>query len=287
MRKGNIIALIIIGIIVIISIVKISYRKNNFEISTFGDIGIVTVEGIIIKSDKFISQLKRYGKNNSIKGIIIVVNSPGGSSATSQEMFEMVKYVKSKYSKPIYVSMKSVAASGGYYIALGADSIFALPSTMTGSIGVIMDFPEWEKALNKIGVKMNVIKSGKLKDSGSPYREFNNSDKEYFQELVNDVYSQFINDVSNSRNIPLVEVKKLAKGQVFTGMQAMKNNLIDEIGTTQDVIDIMAGRLNLGANPKIIKPKKEKITLIDVLFGDVKNLANIVNNYPALQTIYK
>ncbi len=115
---------------------------------------------MIIKSDKFISQLKKYGESNSIKGIIIEINSPGGSSATSQEIFEMIKWIKNKYKKPIFIAMKSVAASGGYYVAIAADSIFALPSTLTGSIGVIMDFPQWEKALNKIGVEMNVIKSG-------------------------------------------------------------------------------------------------------------------------------
>ncbi|MEA3499721.1 MAG: signal peptide peptidase SppA [Candidatus Marinimicrobia bacterium] len=286
MRKGNIIALIIIGIIVIISIIKISVQKNEFNISHSGDIGILSLEGVIIKSDKFISQLKKYGKSNSIKGIIIEINSPGGSSATSQEIFEMIKWIKNKYKKPIFIAMKSVAASGGYYVAIAADSIFALPSTLTGSIGVIMDFPQWEKALNKIGVEMNVIKSGKLKDSGSPYRDFTESDKKYFQSLVNDVYEQFIEDVSESRNIPLEEVRKLANGQVFTGKQAYNNKLIDKIGTTQNAIDLMAQKLKLGKEPKIVKPKKEKMTLIDILFGDIKNLVKIFNIYPTLQTIY-
>lgn len=286
MRKGNIIALIIIGIIVIISIIKFSVQKNEFNISHSGDIGILSLEGVIIKSDKFISQLKKYGKSNSIKGIIIKINSPGGSSATSQEIYEMIKWVKNKYKKPIFVAMESVAASGGYYVAIAADSIFALPSTLTGSIGVIMDFPQWEKALNKIGVEMNVIKSGKLKDSGSPYRDFTENDKKYFQSLVDDVYEQFIQDVSESRNISLEKVRKLANGQVFTGRQAYNHKLIDKIGTTQNAIDLMAQKLKLGKNPKIVKPKKEKIALIDILFGDIKNLVKIFNVYPTLQTIY-
>ncbi len=286
MRKGNIIALIIIGIIVIISIIKFSVQKNEFNISHSGDIGILSLEGVLIKSDKFISQLKKYGKSNSIKGIIIKINSPGGSSATSQEIYEMIKWVKNKYKKPIFVAMESVAASGGYYVAIAADSIFALPSTLTGSIGVIMDFPQWEKALNKIGVEMNVIKSGKLKDSGSPYRDFTENDKKYFQSLVDDVYEQFIQDVSESRNISLEKVRKLANGQVFTGRQAYNHKLIDKIGTTQNAIDLMAQKLKLGKNPKIVKPKKEKIALIDILFGDIKNLVKIFNVYPTLQTIY-
>jgi protease-4 len=286
MKKGNIIALIIISIIVIVSIIKFNVQKNEFNISHSGDIGILSLEGVIIKSDKFIYQLKKYGKSNSIKGIIIKINSPGGSSATSQEIYEMVKWVKNKYKKPIFVAMGSVAASGGYYVAIAADSIFALPSTLTGSIGVIMDFPQWEKALNKIGLKMNVIKSGELKDSGSPYREFTENDKKYFQSLVNDVYEQFIQDVSKSRDISLEEVKKLANGQVFTGRQAYKYKLIDKIGTTQDAIDLMAKTLKLGKDPKIVKPKKDKMTLMDILFGDIKNLAKIFSIYPTLQTIY-
>jgi len=286
MKKGNIIALIIISIIVIASIIKFNVQKNEFNISHSGDIGILSLEGVIIKSDKFIYQLKKYGKSNSIKGIIIKINSPGGSSATSQEIYEMIKWVKNKYKKPIFVAMGSVAASGGYYVAIAADSIFALPSTLTGSIGVIMDFPQWEKALNKIGLKMNVIKSGELKDSGSPYREFTENDKKYFQSLVNDVYEQFIKDVSESRDIPLEEVKKLANGQVFTGRQAYKYKLIDKIGTTQDAIDLMAKTLKLGKDPKIVKPPKDKMTIIDILFGDIKNLAKIFSIYPTLQTIY-
>jgi len=286
MKKGNIIALIIISIIVIASIIKFNVQKNEFNISHSGDIGILSLEGVIIKSDKFIYQLKKYGKSNSIKGIIIKINSPGGSSATSQEIYEMVKWVKNKYKKPIFVAMGSVAASGGYYVAIAADSIFALPSTLTGSIGVIMDFPQWEKALNKIGLKMNVIKSGELKDSGSPYREFTENDKKYFQSLVNDVYEQFIQDVSKSRDISLEEVKKLANGQVFTGRQAYKYKLIDKIGTTQDAIDLMAKTLKLGKDPKIVKPKKDKMTIMDILFGDIKNLAKIFSIYPTLQTIY-
>jgi len=286
MKKGNIIALIIISIIVIASIIKFNVQKNEFNISHSGDIGILSLEGVIIKSDKFIYQLKKYGKSNSIKGIIIKINSPGGSSATSQEIYEMVKWVKNKYKKPIFVAMGSVAASGGYYVAIAADSIFALPSTLTGSIGVIMDFPQWEKALNKIGLKMNVIKSGELKDSGSPYREFTENDKKYFQSLVNDVYEQFIQDVSKSRDISLEEVKKLANGQVFTGRQAYKYKLIDKIGTTQDAIDLMAKTLKLGKDPKIVKPPKDKMTLMDILFGDIKNLAKIFSIYPTLQTIY-
>jgi len=286
MKKGNIIALIIISIIVIASIIKFNVQKNEFNISHSGDIGILSLEGVIIKSDKFIYQLKKYGKSNSIKGIIIKINSPGGSSATSQEIYEMIKWVKNKYKKPIFVAMGSVAASGGYYVAIAADSIFALPSTLTGSIGVIMDFPQWEKALNKIGLKMNVIKSGELKDSGSPYREFTENDKKYFQSLVNDVYEQFIKDVSESRDIPLEEVKKLANGQVFTGRQAYKYKLIDKIGTTQDAIDLMAKTLKLGKDPKIVKPPKDKMTIMDILFGDIKNLAKIFSIYPTLQTIY-
>ena len=287
MRKNNIIALIIISVIVIISIINISVKKNELGTLHNGDIGILSLDGVIVNSDKFISQLKKYGESNSIKGIIIKINSPGGSSAISQEIYEMIKWVKNRYKKTIFVSMGAVAASGGYYVAIAADSIFALPSTLTGSIGVIMDFPQYEKVMNKIGLKMNVIKSGELKDSGSPYREFTENDKKYFQSLVNDVYEQFIQDVAESRNISLKDVRKLAKGQVFTGKQAYKYKLIDGIGTTQDAIDLMTQKLSLGKNPKIVMPKKEKMTLMDILFGDIKNLVKISNVYPALQTIYK
>jgi len=287
MRKGNIIALIIISIIVIISIININSRDNNLSVSNGADIGILSLDGVIVDSDKFITQLKKYSKSNSIKGIIIKVNSPGGSSAVSQEIYEMIKWAKKRYNKTIYVAMESIAASGGYYVSIASDTIFALPSTLTGSIGVIMDFPEYEKVMSKIGLKMNVIKTGELKDAGSPYRKFTTNDKKYFQSLVDDVYEQFIDDIAESRDISLDVVRELAKGQVFTGKQAYKHKLIDVIGTTQDAIDLMAQKLNLRTNPKVVKPKEEKMTLMDILFGDINNLTKMFNIYPTIQAIYK
>jgi len=198
-----------------------------------------------------------------------------------------VKKIKEKNNFPIISVLSSLGASGGYYLALATDSIYAMPGTMTGSIGVIMDFPEWTEVMKKIGIRMNVVKSGEYKDTGSPYREFTDIDKAYYQDLVDDVYEQFMTAVSESRQIDISDVEKISDGKVYSGRQALKLGLIDHLGTLQDAIDDLTHQLGLSDKPQIVRPKEEKTTLYNLIFGDLKGWIGLFDATPTVQMVFK
>ncbi|MDD3806755.1 MAG: signal peptide peptidase SppA [Candidatus Marinimicrobia bacterium] len=258
----------------------ISRSQNN-------TIGIVKIEGTILNNEPILEDLDEIASIRDLKALILHINSPGGGAAASQELYYAVKRIKQKYGYPIVAVLTSVGASGGYYVAQAADSIYALPGTLTGSIGVIMDFPQWLEMMEKIGVNVEVVKSGKYKDTGSPYREFTQEDRQYYQQLVNDVYDQFIMAVSESRELDINEVKTLADGRIFTGRQAYKLGLIDHLGTEQDAIEALTRQLELKDTPAIVRPKKDKLSLYRIIFGDVSRWVGSILPTPTPQMIYK
>ncbi|MBU4320953.1 MAG: signal peptide peptidase SppA, partial [Nitrospinae bacterium] len=209
------------------------------------------------------------------------VDSPGGAVAPSQEIYEEVK--KATLKKKVIVSMGSVAASGGYYISAPADRIIANPGTLTGSIGVIMEIPNIEGLMNKIGVKTEVIKSGRYKDIASAFRKMGKEERLILQGVLDDVHEQFIKAVSDGRKIPFDEVKKIADGRIFTGRQAMEARLVDELGTLEDAI-AAAGRLaGIKGEPEVVT-KKEKFSITDILRGKFpKELSDI---FPTVKIKY-
>jgi len=209
------------------------------------NIGVITLEGVIYSSERIIYELKTFRDDNSIKGIIIKVNSPGGAVAPSQEIFEEILRFKEISEKPVYISMGTVAASGGYYIAAAGDRIYANSGTLTGSIGVIMQLSNYEQLLEKVGVDITTITAGELKDAGSPYRTLSTADRAYFDELLDDTHEQFILDVSRARGMKIETVEPLAEGQIFTGNMALANGLIDSIATYEQVKDAIITDLDL------------------------------------------
>ncbi len=228
-------------------------------------VALVRVTGVILDSTDTIDELKEYSKDNSIKAIVIRVDSPGGAVAPSQEIYSEI--LKIKETKTIVVSMGSVAASGGYYIAAPAHKIVANAGTLTGSIGVIMEIPNVEGLMDKIGVKTQVIKSGKHKDLASMYRTIPKEERKILQTVMDDVHDQFITAVSTSRGISFEETKKLADGRIFTGRMAKENGLVDEIGTLQDAI-MLAGELTgIEGEPQVVT-KKEKFGILDYIKGE-------------------
>ncbi|MBM2838890.1 MAG: sppA [Deltaproteobacteria bacterium] len=194
----------------------------------FGDgfgkdkVAVVTVKGIIIDSKSVIEQLHEADKSSDVKAIVIRVNSPGGGVGASQEIYREVSKIKDK---KVVVSMGSVAASGGYYIACGVDKIYANPGTLTGSIGVLMEFANFEELFGKIGLKGYVVKSGEFKDIGSPLRPMSDSERELLQGVIDNTYKQFVGVVAKGRKLPEDYVKGLADGRIFTGEQAKLMNL--------------------------------------------------------------
>lgn len=241
---------------------------EDVEYGSGGTIAIIELNEPIVSSQNIVRQFKRYRENIGVRAIVFRIESPGGGVASSQEIFEEVKKTR-EYGKPVVVSMGSVAASGGYYAALGANRIVANPGTITGSIGVISQFMHVNDLLQKIGVSSTTIKSGRMKDSGSPFRAMDAADKKYFQEMIDDVYDQFITAVAEERKLPKQSVRRMADGRVYTGRKAYELRLIDTLGTYQDAIAIAADLAGIDRSPKIIKEKKKE-KLSDMLFGDVR-----------------
>jgi protease IV len=234
-------------------------------------VALVKVEGVLVTSTPIVEELHNYAEDPSIKAIIIRIDSPGGGVVVSQEIFNAVQNAK-KEGKKVVVSMGTVAASGGYYVAAAADRIVANPGTLTGSIGVIMQFAVIEKLLDKIGVKGQVIKAGEYKDVGSPFRDMTPQEKKLLQSVLDDVHNQFIEAVIKGRNEALAEGRKLsaeevraiADGRIFTGRQAYDLRLVDELGDLSDSIRIAGSLAGIKGKPQVIE-KKKKIPFLEYL----------------------
>lgn len=232
-------------------------------------IALVELKGVILNSEETVRQLKKYKDDKSIKGILFRVDSPGGGVVASQEIYDEVKKIREK-GKPIVVSMGSLAASGGYYVSCPATKIVANPGTLTGSIGVISQFMRYDSLLGKIGVQVNTIKSGKLKDAGSPFRAMTEIDRAYFQSLMDDVYHQFVSAVEKERRLNHDSILAMADGRVFTGEQALKLGLVDTIGTFEDAKRITARLAGIKGEPSIVKERKKRISFLDLVLGESK-----------------
>ncbi len=228
-----------------------------------GNVALVKIEGLLVNSDDVVDELTDYAEDSSIKAIVLRIDSPGGGVVASQEIYNAVKNAK-REGKKIVASMGTVAASGGYYVAAAADKIVANPGTLTGSIGVKMEFASVEKLLEKIGVKGMVVKAGEYKDIGSPFRDMTDHEKQLLQDVIDDVHSQFIEAVSEGRGLPAAEVKAIADGRIFTGRQALTLKLVDKLGDLSDSIQLAGTLAGIKGKPKIIE-KKKKIPFLDYL----------------------
>ena len=205
----------------------------------------------------FIRQMDGVAKDDSVKAVVVRINSPGGSPAASQEMYESIRRVRAK--KPVYCSMGDVAASGGYYIAAACDKIYANPATLTGSIGVISQFMDFQGLLQKLGIKSNVMVTGKYKDSGSPFRDLRPDERELFRSLLMNLYNQFVDDIVEGRKeatggkLTRAKVLSLATGRVYTGEQAKKNQLIDELGGLHAAVAAAAKKGGISGEPEVVE----------------------------------
>jgi len=235
--------------------------------SPSGEIAIVNIKGMLINSRDIVKQLSDYRQNPQVRGIILRIDSPGGAVAPAQEIFSEIIKLRSN-NKTVYASMGSVAASGGYYIACAADYVLANPGTLTGSISAVMALNNIEELTKKIGVKPNIIKSGKFKDLGSPLRAMTPEEHNLLQSVVNDVHEQFVLAIAKSRGLPLSEVHKIADGRIMTGQQALKFNLIDEVGGLEKSIELLAKKIGVIGEPQIIE-QKENVSFLSWLLQGV------------------
>jgi protease-4 len=228
-----------------------------------GRIGVVVIRGLISDSGEITNLLERYEKDDYVKAVVIRINSPGGGVVPAQEIYDEVLKLRKK--KKVVVSMGSVAASGGYYIACAGNRIIANPGTITGSIGVIIQFSQIEELLDKIGLKPTVIKGGKYKDVGSPVREMTKDEKKLIQEVVDDIYDQFLNAVSTGRNISKEQVRAIADGKIYTGRQALHLGLVDELGNMEYTINVAAKLAGIEGKPKVLYPEERRTSFLRYL----------------------
>lgn len=234
-------------------------------VSVGGGVGVVEVKGPIIDSVDTVKELADFADNSSVKAILLRIDSPGGVVGPSQEISAEVKRIAAR--KPVVISMGSVAASGGYYIAAPASRILANPGTITGSIGVIMKLSNVEGLMDKVGLKATTIKSGLFKDTGSSTRPMTQEEQRLLQTVVDDLHDQFVRAVAEGRKLPLEEVRLLADGRVYTGRQALELKLVDRLGGFQEAV-AEAGKLaGIEGEPRLIHPPK-KGTLLGKLLAE-------------------
>jgi protease-4 len=246
-------------------------------------VGIIELKGLIVSSEQILRHLTEFRNSPNVKSIILRIDSPGGAVGASQEIYQEVK--RTNAVKPVVASMGSMGASGGFYAALGADTIMANPGTMTGSIGVIIKFPNLEGVFEKIGYRSEVIKSGPFKDVGASNRPMNDEERNLMQDLIDNVYNQFVRDIAAARSMSEETIYKLADGRVYTGEQALEVGLIDSLGNYTDAITLAADLGGLDSkDPQLIYPKVDrKFSLLNLLRNAEQSLVdNFVPLYPIL-----
>lgn len=243
-------------------------------------VAIVRLEGLIVSSEEVNKELQLFVDRSDVKAIVLRINSGGGVVGASQEIYEKVKKINAI--KPIIVSVNNAAASGAYYAALESEIIVANHGSLIGSIGVILDYPVVSELFDKLGLHIETIKGGNLKDSGSPSRPVSEADRAYFQAVVDDQHEQFISAVAQGRNLSVDEVRKYADGRVFTGNQALEYSLIDTIGTFDDAIAIAGDISGIKGKPRKIETKKDRRSIFDLLYNKIeRNIGSQVGVEPA------
>lgn len=231
-----------------------------------GDLAVIEVKGPIFDSKEIVDQLNRVYKNDHLKGVILRIDSPGGGVGASQEIYQAVLRLKEK--KKVIASMGGVAASGGYYIAVAADKIVANPGTITGSIGVLMDYTNLEELLKFLKIHAEILKAGKMKDIGSPLRPLTLEERKYLEDILENMHQQFKTAVMKGRNLEADKINQISDGRIFTGEQALAAGLVDKLGNQQTAVDLAKEMLGLKDEPKLVFPKKKRPKLLDLLTGD-------------------
>jgi len=275
-------SLTVAGVFVFFLLVVVTsgvFRTGSVLVSITDKIGILEVEGPIADSTSLLAQIKEFREQDNIKAVVARIDSPGGGVAPSQGIYAALKLLAAE--KPLVVSMGSVAASGGYYLAVAAERIFANPGSITGSIGVIMSFPNYRELLGKVGVQTEVVKSGRFKDIGSATRPFTAADRTLLQGLIDDVHQQFVEAVSDGRHMSIDRLQPFVDGRIFTGRQAKEIGLIDELGTLNDAIKYAAKVAGIDEDSDLVYPEQESTNLIE------RYLQGAVSHYLGINLIEK
>ena len=255
-------------------------------------IGVIEIKGTIEKADQTVMNIRKMNEDELVKAVLIRIDSPGGSVSASQEMMEAIRSIR----KPVAISMGGMAASGGYYVACAGPRIFANPGTLTGSIGVISQSMEFSELLDFLDIKVNTVKTGDLKDSGSPFREFTREDRAYFEDLGLHLYDQFVTQVSESRNLPREKVLSVADGRVLSGKQALEAGLVDELGGMYAAVEYLRKAASLPEDVALKYPPSSSNELFQQILTEggttagkalVSGAEELLNGSTPFQYLYK
>jgi protease-4 len=290
---GGIAFLILLMAVLVLATVAGSHRHRGGEFGGFGNkIGVVDLEGVIIEPDTVVRELKDFGDDDSIKAIIIHINTPGGGAAASQEIYSEVRRLRDEKKKTIVADVGTLGASGGYYVASGTSKIYADPASVVGSIGVISQWVNYADLMKWAKLKDVTFKAGALKDTGNPAREMTPEEKAYVQGLIDDMHQQFIHAVADGRHIKVEQIQKLADGRVWTGDQALALNLVDKLGDFQTAVKETARSVGIKGEPELVHPERERRTLLDLIFGDFSgNLdslsGKLIDQHPSFYYLWR
>jgi protease-4 len=262
-------------VLAVFTLVYIAVRSGGQRagIHAFGDkIGVVDLEGVILDPKEVVDQLRKFADDDSIKAIIIHVNSPGGGVAASEEIYREVKRVRDEKHRYIVASIETVGASGAYYVSSATNKIYADSGSVVGSIGVIAEWVNYGDLMRWAKLKPEVLKVGQFKDTGDPTRELTPAERQYLQGLIDNMYSQFVQAVADGRHAKVSDIKPIADGRVWTGEQALGLHLIDQIGDFRSVVQETAKSVKISGEPVLVHPEKDRKSLLDLLFGDASQL---------------
>ncbi|MFY9905887.1 MAG: signal peptide peptidase SppA [Terriglobales bacterium] len=258
----------------VFTLVYMSFGGSDEESSFSGfgpKIAVVDLDGVIFSPKQIVPQLKKFADDDSIKAIIIHVNSPGGGVAASEEIYREVKRIRDEKKKHIVASIETVGASGAYYVASATDKIYADKGSVVGSIGVIAEWVNYGELLRWAKLNPITMKAGEFKDTGSPTREMTPAEREYMQGLIDNMHTQFIQAVANGRRVKEEDIRTIANGKVWTGEQALALKLVDQLTDFEGAVKDTAHAVNISGEPTLVYPPKDKRTGLDLLFGDVSD----------------
>jgi protease IV len=246
------------------------HAGKDTTLAAFGDkIGVVDLDGVIFSPNPVVQQLKKFGDDDSIKAIILHVNSPGGGVAASEEIYREVKRIRDEKKKRIVASIETVGASGAYYVSSATNKIYADNGSIVGSIGVIAEWVNYGELLQWAKLRQITLKAGEFKDTGSPVRDLTPAEREYMQSMIDNMHTQFIQAVADGRHVKFDDIKTIANGKVWTGQQAAQMKLIDQVADFQAAVEDTAKSVGIRGEPVLVRPEKDKKTLADLLFGDL------------------
>src|SRR6202521_627291 len=265
---GGLFALFVVAVF---TLVFLSFGgQNEQSFSGFGSrIAVVELDGVIFSPKQIVPQLKKFADDDSVKAIIIDVNSPGGGVAASEEIYREVKRIRDEKKKRIVASIETVGASGAYYVASASNKIYADQGSVVGSIGVIAEWVNYGELLRWAKLHAITLKAGEFKDTGNPTREMTPAEREYMQGLIDNMHTQFIQAVADGRHAKEDDIRAIANGKVWTGQEALSMHLIDQVGDFQAAVDDTAKSVGIKGEPVLVHPDKERKTLADLLFGDI------------------